>query len=161
MTIYGAGLRVNEAASLKISDIDSSNMQIHVRQGKGKKDRYCMLSPAILNILREYWRLYHPSGWLFPGSLPDRPITSRTIEKVFEISKQKAEITKNATVHTLRHSFATHLLESGVDIYHIQQLMGHSSVKTTSIYIHLQRKDLLNIKSPLDTLMGGENVRGC
>lgn len=161
MTIYGAGLRVSEAANLKISDIDSSNMQIHIRQGKGKKDRYCMLSPMILNILREYYKYYHPKEWLFQGSTPNKPISSRTIERVFEISKKKSGITKNATVHTLRHSFATHLLESGVDVYHIQQLMGHSSVKTTSIYIHLQRKDVLNIKSPLDTLMSVENVRGC
>lgn len=94
MTIYGAGLRVSEAANLKISDIDSSNMQIYIKQGKGKKDRYCMLSPMILNILRKYYELYHPSEWLFQGSLHNKPITTRTIERVFEISKEKAGIRK-------------------------------------------------------------------
>jgi site-specific recombinase XerD len=154
MLIYSAGLRVSEAANLKISDIDSATMQIFIRAGKGKKDRYCILSPYILEFLRNYWKLYHPHEWLFPGNPPEKSITSRTIQRIFEISMMKAGITKHATVHTLRHSYATHLLEAKIDIHYIQELMGHSNIKTTSQYIHLQRKDLLNIKSPLDVIMG-------
>ncbi len=153
-TIYSAGLRGGEAANLKITDIDSSNMQIRVEQGKGRKDRYTLLSDKNLEILREYYKIYHPTTWLFPGQSNDTPLTLRTIQKVFEKSKQKAGINKAVTVHALRHSFATHLLEAGTDIYHIQLLLGHSSVKTTSIYIHLTNKNLLNLKSPLDTIVG-------
>jgi len=154
MTIYAAGLRVSEAANLKVQDIDSKNMQIHVHEGKGKKDRYCILSQVNLEILKSYYKNYYPREWLFPGQTPDKPITSRTIQHIFEKAKDKAKIKKPATVHTLRHSFATHLLEAGVSVYHIQQLMGHANVRTTSIYIHLQRKDVLNVISPLDMLSG-------
>ena len=153
MTTYSAGLRVSETAHLKVSDVDSKRMQLLVAQGKGKKDRYALLSPVTLNLLRDYWRQYRPFSWLFPGRLPDRPISTRSIQKVFEKAKRKAGIKKPATVHTLRHSFATHLLEAGTDIYHIQKLLGHTSPKTTAIYIHLRRQDLLNIVSPLDSLL--------
>lgn len=153
ITIYAAGLRVSEAASLRVSDIDSSNMQIKVVQGKGQKDRYVLLSTKNLDVLRDYWKYYHPKEWLFYGSSIDKPISTRTIQKLFKIAKDKAGIKKDATVHTLRHSFATHLVESGTSIYYVQQLLGHTNSKTTSIYIHLTRKDLLQVKSPLDTMV--------
>jgi integrase/recombinase XerD len=154
MTTYAAGLRVSETANLKLEDIDYKRMQIRVNEGKGKKDRYTILSAVNLKLLRDYWTLYRPNTWLFPGESPDKPITTRTIQKVFEISRDKAGIVKPATVHSLRHSFATHLLETGTDIFHIQRLMGHSSPKTTSIYIHVKQEDLLKIVSPLDHLFG-------
>jgi len=153
MTTYSAGLRVSETAHLKVSDVDSKRMQLLVAQGKGKKDRYALLSPVTLNLLRDYWRQYRPFSWLFPGRLPERPISTRSIQKVFEKAKRKAGIKKPATVHTLRHSFATHLLEAGTDIYRVQKLMGHTSPKTTAIYIHLRRQDLLKVVSPLDSLL--------
>lgn len=153
MTTYSAGLRASETAHLKVSDVDSKRMQLRIAQGKGKKDRYTLLSRVTLNLLREYWRQYRPKVWLFPGSPSDSPISTRTIQKVFENAKRKAGIKKPATVHTLRHSFATHLLEAGTDIYHIQRLMGHTSPKTTAIYIHLRRQDVLKVHSPLDSLL--------
>lgn len=152
MTVYASGLRVSEAVNLKTADIDSKNMQIHIRGGKGNKDRYCMLSKVNLDILRDYYIRYRPKVWLLSGQTFSKPMSVRTIERVFKIAIEKANIKKNATIHTLRHSFATHLLESGVDIYHMQQLMGHSDIRTTNMYIHLQRKDLLDIVSPLDRL---------
>jgi len=153
MTTYSAGLRVSETAHLKVSSIDSKRMQLRIDQGKGNKDRYTLLSPATLDLLRDYWRQYHPFSWLFPGRLPDRPISTRAIQKTFEKAKRKAGIQKPATVHTLRHSFATHLLEAGTDIYRVQKLMGHTTPKTTTIYIHLRRQDLLKVVSPLDSLL--------
>jgi len=153
MTTYSAGLRVSETAHLKVYDVDSKRMQLRVTQGKGKKDRYALLSSVTLNLLRDYWRQYRPFSWLFPGCSPDRPISTRSIQKIFEKAKQKAGIKKPATVHTLRHSFATHLLEAGTDIYRVQKLMGHTSPKTTAIYIHLRRQDLLKVVSPLDSLL--------
>lgn len=152
MTIYSAGLRISEAARLKITDIDSKNMQIIVRQGKGKKDRYTLLSKVTLNILREYWKRYRPNEYLFPGKDSTGPVSVRTIQKAFGYAMDAAEINKNASVHTLRHSFATHLLDAGTDICYIQRLLGHTSIKTTTIYLHLRRMDLINIKSPLDTM---------
>jgi len=153
MITYSAGLRVSETAHLKVCDVDSKRMQLRVTQGKGKKDRYALLSSVTLNLLRDYWRQYRPFSWLFPGRSPDRPISARSIQKVFEKAKRKAGIKKPATVHTLRHSFATHLLEAGTDIYRVQKLMGHTSPKTTAIYIHLRRQDLLKVISPLDSLL--------
>lgn len=153
-TTYAAGLRVSEVANLRITDIDSSNMQIRVSQGKGNKDRYTLLSKKNIEMLREYYKIYHPTSWLFPGIYNNNPLNIRTIQKVFEQSKKKAGIKKDVTVHSLRHSFATHLLEAGTDIYHIQQLLGHSNVKTTSIYIHLTNHDALKLTSPLDSLIG-------
>ena len=156
MTIYGAGLRVSEAANLKVSDIDSSSMQIHISSGKGKKERYCLLSKSNLEILKEYYKVYKPTNWLFNGRYPDKPISKRSIQDIFYKARKKAGIMKSVSVHSLRHSFATHLLNDGVDIFHIQRLLGHSSLRTTSIYIHLKRKDLMNIVSPLDRLTGKE-----
>lgn len=156
-TIYAAGLRVSEAAKLKVLDVDSKNMQIIIRQGKGKKDRYSLLSPTNLVLLREYWKRYKPKDYLFQGKNIDNHISVRTIQKIFKEALNKANIKKNATVHTLRHSFATHLLEAGTDICYIQRLLGHTSIKTTTIYLHLRRMDLLNIKSPLENLNGVNN----
>ena len=151
-TIYSAGLRISEAAKLKVKDIDSDRMQIIVKASKGKKDRFCILSEKNLKLLREFYKVYRPKDFLFPSPMyPDKPVSIKNIEHIFNISKGKANITKPATVHSLRHSFATHLLDSGVDIYHIQKLLGHSSITTTTVYLHLRRVDLINIKSPLDS----------
>lgn len=127
-------------------------MQIIIREGKGKKDRYSLLSQKNLELLREYWKRYKPSDFLFEGKNPSGYISPRTIQEAFYEAKNKAGIKKAASVHTLRHSFATHLLEAGTDICYIQRLLGHTSLQTTTIYLHLRRMDLLNIKSPLDTL---------
>lgn len=157
MTIYGAGLRVSEAVNLKLADIDSSRMQLRVREGKGKKDRYTLLSQTNLKILREYWKGYHPGSFLFPGNRPDQPLTARTVQKVFEQSVKKAGIRKDVSVHTLRHSFATHMLESGVNVYHIQRLLGHSTVKTTTVYLHIAQQDSVKLSSPLESVMACGN----
>lgn len=148
--IYSAGLRISEAANLAVNDIDGKRMLIRIQEGKGGKDRYTLLSRTALDLLREYWKLYHPIKWLFPGHSPEKPISTRTIQKVFEASIKKAGIKKAVSIHTLRHSFATHLLENGVDIHHIQVLLGHSSPNTTAIYLHVKRKNLVKIESPLD-----------
>lgn len=150
MTIYSAGLRLSEAAHLKVSDVDSQRMTIRIRHGKGDKDRYSLLAERTLDILRNYWREYRPVDWLFPGNPKDMPISSRSIQKVFEKALHEAGIKKKATVHTLRHSFATHLLEAGTDLYHIQHLLGHTTIKTTAIYLHLSRRDVARVKSPID-----------
>jgi len=154
MTIYSGGLRVSEVCNLKITDIDSKNMQIFIREGKGKKDRYTLLSKSNLEILREYWKEYKPKEFLFSGRYRTDAINPRSVQRVFEKARKKAGISKHATVHTLRHSFATHLLDSGTDICYIQRLLGHTRISTTTIYLHLRRMDLLSIKSPLDTLLG-------
>ena len=154
MLIYSSGLRANKAATLKISDIDSSNMKIFVNKGKGNKDRYTILSKIALNILRTYWKEYKPQEYLFPGSIKGNPITTRTIELVIKDSLKKAGIKKKGSVHTLRHSFATHLLEDGTDIFYIQKLLGHSNISTTTIYLHLRGIAYQTIKSPLDTMIG-------
>ena len=154
MTVYSAGLRVSEVCNLKITDIDSKNMQILIREGKGKKDRYSLLSKSNLDILREYWSRYHPTEYLFSGKGRTDSISPRSVQKMLEKSIKNTKITKHATVHTLRHSFATHLLDAGTDICYIQRLLGHTRITTTTIYLHLRRMDLLNIKSPLDTLLG-------
>ncbi len=157
MLIYSSGLRVSEAAHLQITDIDSKRMLLQVRQAKGGKDRYSILSNVALNVLRQYWRIYRPKEWLFHGESSDKPISERSIQKIFEKAKNLAGITKPATVHTLRHSFATHLLEAGTDLHHIQLLLGHTSPKTTTIYLHVSRKDLTRIVSPLDFISPSNN----
>ena len=119
-------------------------------QGKGDKDRYTLLARRTLDILRSYWKEYRPIDWLFPGNPKENSISSRTIQKVFENALQRAGIKKEATVHTLRHSFATHLLEAGTDLYHIQHLLGHTTAKTTAIYLHITHKDLARVVSPID-----------
>lgn len=150
--IYSAGLRVGEAVNLKTEDIDSERMLVRVRQGKGKKDRYTLLSKIALKQLRRYYGLYKPKNWLFPGGKSNDHISERSVQKVFIRACTKSKIIKKATVHTLRHSFATHLLEGGTDLRYIQELLGHSSSKTTEIYTHVTNKNLRNIKSPLDNI---------
>lgn len=152
MTTYSAGLRVSEVANLKIADIDSKNRQIIIKQGKGKVDRYSLLSDANLAVLREYFKQYRPKGWLFPGQYPGRPITPQTLSGIFRDARRKVGITKEVSIHTLRHSFATHLLEDNVHICHIQKLLGHKGIRTTCIYLHLTRTSVLKVKSPLDTM---------
>jgi site-specific recombinase XerD len=154
MTIYSAGLRVSEAVHLKVSDLDSYRMVIRVEQGKGQKDRYTLLAQRTLEVLRDYWREYRPSGWLFPGNPATEPLSVSSVQRVFGKVLVRAAIKKAASVHTLRHSFATHLLEDGTDLYHIQRLLGHTTPKTTTIYLHLSRKDLRSVTSPLDVMEG-------
>lgn len=150
---YAAGLRVSEVAGLTVRDIDSERMLIHVRQGKGNKDRYTMLSQAALKILRDYARMFKPETWLFPGDKGESHISARTIQKVFENALDKSDVKKDVSVHTLRHSFATHLLENGTDLRYIQELLGHKSSKTTEIYTHVSTSDVRKIQSPFDHLM--------
>ena len=158
MTTYDAGLRVSETANLLISDIDSSRMSIFVRQGKRQRDRYSLLSQPNLLLLREYWRQYKPSSYLFPGISPDTPISTRTIQQVFCDARKKACIDKPASVHSLRHSFATHLLEAGTDLFRIQQLLGHFNLGTTSKYLHMVQGKILQVRSPLDLLEDNKHV---
>lgn len=157
MTIYSAGLRISEVCNLKIADIDSKNMQIAVRQGKGNKDRYTILSTENLKMLRAYWKVYRPKEYLFLGRSGTTAINIRSVQTSLEQSIRISGITKHATAHSLRHAFATHLLNAGTDICHIQKLLGHTNISTTTVYLHLRRFDLLNIKSPLDTLLGDQN----
>ncbi len=152
--IYSAGLRVSEAVRLNVTDIDSKRMLIRIQQAKGLKDRYTLLSRTVLDLLREYWNAYRPVKWLFSGYYPQRPVSIRTVQKVFEMSCKKAGIKKPVSIHTLRHSFATHMLENGVGIHHIQLLLGHRSPSTTAVYLHVKRNDLIMIESPLDTYRG-------
>jgi site-specific recombinase XerD len=151
MLIYSAGLRISEALQMKISDIDSNRMQITIRQGKGKKDRTGLLSEQMLTILRSYYQLYEPRQYLFEGSSGGK-YSTRSAQQVLRQACQRAGIHKKVTLHTLRHSFATHLLEAGTDLRYIQVLLGHSSSKTTEIYTHVSTKALKDIKSPLDRL---------
>jgi len=151
-TIYSAGLRAGEATHLKVHDIDSARMMIHVRGGKGNKDRYTLLAECTLDILRRYWKAYRPYNCLFPGRDPNKPISVSSIQRVFKASLYSSGIKKNVSLHSLRHSFATHLLESGTDLYHIQRFLGHRSFSTTCIYLHITDKHLRKVKSPLDLL---------
>lgn len=151
ITIYSSGLRVSEAVQLKLKDIDSERMQIRVAQGKGKKDRYTLLSNKALVVLRQYFKQYKPKAWLFEGQYGEQ-YSSRSIQAVLKVAVVKANIKKRITVHTLRHSFATHLLENGTDLRYIQSLLGHESSKTTEVYTHITTKGFDQIKSPLDKL---------
>jgi len=151
MTLYATGLRRSEVAHLRVSDIDSARMTIFV-QGKGKKDRVVMLSPILLDTLRQYWRLAKPKYWLFPGRTPDQPISENDVFAVFHNAVRRAGITKHVSPHSLRHSFATHLLEAGVDLRTIQLLSGHRSLKTTARYLHVSQYHVRATASPLDSL---------
>ncbi len=151
--IYSSGLRVGEVVRLRLKDIDSDRMLIHVVQGKGRKDRYTILSEVALKVLREYVREYKPAEWLFQGEQAGRHITERTVQRAFENAKENAGIQKKVSVHSLRHSFATHLLEGGIDLRYIQELLGHQSSKTTEIYTHVTKKSIRSIASPLDKIM--------
>ena len=147
---YGAGLRVSEVAALKVSDIDSKRMLIRVEQGKGRKDRNAMLSPVLLELLREWWKVCRSRGWLFPGRDPGPPITTRQLTRACHMAAQLAEINKRVGPHTLRHSFATHLLEEKVEIRVIQVLLGHAKLDTTALYTRVATNTLREVVSPLD-----------
>jgi len=150
-TIYSAGLRLSEAVNLKIADIDSERMLISIKGGKGKKDRNTILSKELLLLLREYFKEYKPKVWLFENPSYEA-VSPRFIQQVFHLSLQKTNINKNASVHTLRHSFATHLLENGEDVRKIQILLGHNNLRTTEIYTHVTSRAIQGLKSPLDDL---------
>jgi len=152
MLAYSCGLRVSEVAAMKIRDIDSKRMVVMVKQGKGRKDRQALLSKLMLEQLREYYRSYKPKEWLFENQTRSGPISVRSLQNVFNTAARKAGINKPVTFHSLRHSFATHLLESGVDLRYIQELLGHSSSKTTEIYTHVSLQSIQKIANPLDTL---------
>jgi integrase/recombinase XerD len=155
---YGTGLRVSEVIALKVTDIDSKRMTLRVEQGKGRKDRYAMLSPVLLERLRAWWRLAHaqgkmlPNGWLFPGLDPMDPLTARQLNRAVHSAAQAAKIDKHVSMHTLRHSFATHLLEQKVDIRVIQVMLGHKKLETTSIYTHVATELLREVVSPLEAV---------
>ena len=151
-TAYAAGLRASEAVSLKVADIDSSRMLIQVRHGKGAKDRTVMLSLQLLAILRTYWRLARPREWLFPGRDESKPIDVQVLHAACRSATKAAGLAKRVTVHTLRHSFATHLLESGVDIRIIQVLLGHNSLSTTARYTQVATTTIAKTRSPIDRL---------
>lgn len=155
---YGAGLRVSEVLHLKVSDIDSARMLLRVEQGKGRKDRLALLSPALLTVLRDWWRsaraqhLMLDGGWLFPGQDPVNPLTARQLNRACHAAAREAGIDKRVSMHTLRHSFATHLLEQKVDIRVIQVLLGHSNLETTALYSQVATRTFRDLPSPLDAL---------
>ena len=152
MTTYSAGLRARELVRLEPIHIESDRMLIRVDQGKGNKDRYTLLSERLLVELREYWKAYRPKKWLFPVKNTDRQMSRRNALRVYNEAKRKANIKRGDGIHTLRHCFATHLLEAGVDLYTIQKLMGHKSIRTTVVYFQITRRRLTTLKSPLDLM---------
>lgn len=157
-TAYGAGLRVSEVVALKVGDVDSTRMMLRVEQGKGRRDRYAMLSPQLLALLRAWWRegrrlgVMLPQGWLFPGGDPVNPLTARQLRRAVHAAAEAAEIKKRVTPHTLRHSFATHLLEQDIDIRVIQVLLGHAKLDTTALYARVATTTIRAVISPLDRL---------
>ena len=151
MMIYSAGLRISECVNLKIKDIDSVRMQVRVEQAKGKKDRYTLLSTKALIVLRQYFTKYKPKLYLFEGQFGEQ-YSARSIQAVFQEAVKKAGILKRVTVHSLRHSFATHMLENGTNLRYIQSLLGHSNSKTTEVYTHITTKGFEQLKSPMDGL---------
>jgi integrase/recombinase XerD len=153
VTAYGGGLRISEACHLRPEDVDSERGLIHIREGKGGKDRYVMLSERLLEMLRGYWGKVRPQGgWLFPGQKAGKPITDSAVRQALGVAARKAKLRKKVTPHLLRHSFATHLLEAGTDIRVIQVLLGHSSIRTTARYTQVSERHIGSVKSPLDKL---------
>ena len=150
--IYSGGLRVSEAVLLKSDDIDEERGLIHIRKAKGRKDRYTILSERALKELKQYWAHYERTRWLFPSRKQDQHLTTRSVQKVFTTACRNANIRKKVSVHSLRHSFATHLLESGINLRYIQTLLGHRNSKTTEIYTHVSAVNLMKIKSPIDEI---------
>ena len=151
-TAYACGLRVHELVRLQVADLDSPRMVIHVRQGKGSKDRLVPLSPRLLGELRAYWRRFRPTTWLFPGVTAAGHLSTARVQKLFQLALGQAGLSKRATPHTLRHSYATHLLEAGVDLLTLQRLLGHRDLKTTAHYVHLSTQQLQHTPSLLDLL---------
>jgi len=149
MITYSSGLRVSETAKLKLTDIDSTRMTVRI-MGKGGKDRYSILSQTALVHLRQYWKKYRPAEWLFEGQKKDRHISTNSIQQLFYKAKKLARIKKPVSIHTLRHSFATHLIEAGTSLHHVQLLLGHRSPTTTTVYLHVSRLNLAQVISPLD-----------
>jgi len=153
MTVYGGGLRLNEACHLRVTDLHGDRQQIRVVQGKGKKDRYTLLSSRLREELRRYWKLYRLEGWLFPAHHDvQQPMIDATGQRIFYRAVQRAGLPRQGGIHSLRHSFATHLLESGVEITVVQRLLGHTSLNTTAGYLHVRQERLGQIKSPLQLL---------
>lgn len=156
MTLYSTGLRRAELCRLKVSDVDSARMVIHVRQGKGNRDRDVTLSPKLLETLRRYWRWMKPKTYLFPGMVKtrrhDKPLTTRAIWVMVQEAAKRSGIRKKISPHTLRHSWATHLFESGEDLRRIQVLLGHTDLETTTVYLHLSQRHLLSIENPIETI---------
>jgi integrase/recombinase XerD len=151
-TTYSAGLRVSEVVHLKLEDVDSKRMTIRVRQSKGWKDRYVGLSERLVVELRDYWKIRRPPVWLFPGDELDRPMSRSAAHQAYHRARMAAGITRGRGIHTLRHCFATHLLENGADSTVIKELLGHAYIATTARYLHVAQRHLATIKSPLDTL---------
>jgi site-specific recombinase XerD len=149
---YGAGLRVSEVVSLKVSDVDSERMMLRVEQGKGRKDRFAMLSPQLLELLRDWWRIAHPAVWMFPGRDRINPMTTRQLNRVCHMAAELASLPRWVAPHTLRHSFATHLLEQNIDIRVIQVLLGHAKLDTTARYTQVATNLIREVMSPLDRL---------
>lgn len=152
ITTYGAGLRVSEVVRLKISDIDSERMMLRIDQGKGRKDRYGLLSDRLLQELRGYWLRYRPEYWLFPGRSGEHPITRHRAYDIYQEAKVEAGIKKAGGIHSLRHAFATHMLEAGTDLHTIQRLLGHRSLRTTMRYLHVSERRLMSATSPLELI---------
>jgi site-specific recombinase XerD len=151
-TLYATGLRVSELVGLRVGDIDSQRMVLRVRQGKGRKDRYVMLSGKLLVVLREYWQAHRPTDWLFPGADPTQPLTRRVVLRHCRVAARRAGLAKMVSPHTLRHAFATHLLEDNVDLRTIQALLGHRSIRTTALYTYVSPEKVRTTRSPFDTL---------
>lgn len=154
--VYSSGLRVGEVVRLRLNDLDLERRTLHIRQGKGKKDRMTVLSHSAIDVVQQYIVHTKPENWLFPGQYPNKHLSERTVQKVFEAAVKIAKVKKDVSVHSLRHSFATHLLEDGIDIRYIQELLGHQSTRTTEIYTHVAVKDIRRITSPLDRMMEKE-----
>jgi site-specific recombinase XerD len=157
MTLYAAGLRVSELVHLKVADVDSQRMAIRVCQGKGRKDRYVMLSQTLLAVLREYWMADRPSDWLFPGTAPQRLLNRNTVAAICRAAGRRARLARKVSPHTLRHTFATHLLEAGTDLRTIQALLGHRSLRTTAVYTYVSLDKVAATTSPLDLLAAADN----
>jgi integrase/recombinase XerD len=152
MTMYGTGVRLSEALALRVEDVDGHRMQLRVRQGKGKKERYVDLPPTLLDALRTYWKQDRPSGWLFPGQEPGRPLGPSAVQKALYVTRLKSGVRKPVTSHTLRHCFATHMLEAGVNLRVIQVLLGHSSLNTTARYLHVASRAMQSKEKIVDLL---------
>mgnify|MGYP001193123416 CR=1 FL=1 len=147
---YSCGPRLQELLGLQVRDIDSGRMVLHIRRGKGNKDRFVPLSPRLLEVLRAYWRACRPATWLFPGIDPTRPLTDGAVQRHCQRVAERAGLSKRVTPHTLRHSFATHLLEAGVDLLSVQALLGHSHFNTTAKYLHVSMRRLAQLPPLLE-----------